>query len=243
MDRMGESNLAEDVRNSLDPVIKSYEHGFIIVVRVAGSMLDKHTILVAESRYDRVFQRAELAHSYTVIVHAEQMSPGGLHHLQKEVEKLRDLCPSTPEIILDVTRSPYIGMDFPYNPDVIQLTSMANDKWLGSTRYLGRLLLLSALSTRIRDRRLQFRLQDTPAPPMVGVTDFERALSTVQAKLPSIEVEEAMLSDTGPDDDLALCVGLASFFAAEHMPDPMYRPENRPFIVKPNTGPTYEWVV
>lgn len=226
MDGMGE----EDIYGN--DVIVSYAHAWHMVLRVAGSMMDRHTILIGESRYDRVFNTSRLELSTTVIVLAEQHPPGRLKDLHERVKQLRDSCPKPPEFTLDTTRSPYLGTDFPFSPDLVQLSTMANDKYLGNCRFLGRLLLLSALHTRIRDRRLSFRLPLNPIPPMVGNADFDRALTTVQAKLPAVEAEEAMLSETGPDDDLALCVGMVSMFANEHMPDPVYRPNYKPPFVK-----------
>lgn len=232
--------------DDLEPTLLAYATFFHIAVRVAGAMSDKHTVIVLESRYDRVPPSPTLFHSHSSLVHALQLPPGNLLHLHDEISKLVDQCrksiPTPPEVILDVTRSPLSQELFPGNPTVVQLINSNSERWGPPYRYLGRLLLLSSLQVLLRDRKLRIYLPTTAKAPMVSSTELERALSTVQSKMPQVDLEEALLTTTGPDDDLALTFALGAHFAQEHIPDPVYRPDAYPHVEKPAEKST-RWIL
>lgn len=215
-------------------VLVAYANFYHIAIRIAGSMADRHTVAVLESRYDRIPPSPTLVLSHSTLVHCLQFPAGGLVKLHKEVQDISDTCrkivPNPPEVILDVTRSPLTQEAFPGSPTVVQIINSNSERFGPPYRFLGRLYILSALQVLLRDRKLRIILPSAAKPPIVPLSEFERALSTVQAKLPQVDLEEALLTNTGPDDDLAITFALAVFFAQEHIPDPVYRPDPYPRV-------------
>lgn len=203
-----------------EPVLVSYRIAYTLVVRVAGVAADKHTMILLESKYDRVHKDLVLAHSSIVL--ALQLPAGNLAQLHARTVSIADavhkLTPDIPlEVALDITRSPLAYEGFPKDPMPFVLTTSGLDRYAAPYRYIGRMLLLSQFQVLLRDRKLIVALQPDDSPVTVSRSVLERALSTVQVKLPKSETEESFLSDTGPDDDLALTVGLAVLLSNEKL--------------------------
>jgi hypothetical protein len=203
-----------------EPVWVAYRNAFVIVCRLAGVASERHTVLVLGARYERVGTALFLQRA--VLHHALQLPYGGFVALADRIQRLRDYAQKqTPEIpveaAIDVTRSPMAWEGIQGDYMLIKITKSDTERFVPPYRYLGRLSLLSSLQVLLRDRKVAMALPAEAEPPVVSADQLERALSTVTTKLPFSEVEESFLSDTGPDDDLALTVGLGFQLANERM--------------------------
>lgn len=203
-----------------EPVWVAYRNAFTIVCRIAGVASERHTVLVLGARYERIGTNLFL--SRAVLHHALQLPYGGFIALADRIEKIRDFArKQTPEIpvecAIDVTRSPMAWEGIQGDFMLIKITTSDTERFVPPFRYLGRLSLLSSLQVLLRDRKIAMALPQEADPPVVTADQLERALATVSAKMPKSEIEESLLSDTGPDDDLALTVGLGFQLANERM--------------------------
>lgn len=203
-----------------EPVWVSYRNAFTIICRLAGVASERHTLLVLGGRYDRVGTSLYLARA--VLHHALQLPYGGFVALADRIQRIREYAqkqaPEIPvECTIDVTRSPMAWEGIQGDYSLVKITTSDTERFVPPYRYLGRLSLLSSLQVLLRDRKVAMALPAEADPPVVTADQLERALATVTAKLPKSEIEESLLSDTGPDDDLALTVGLGFQLANERM--------------------------
>lgn len=203
-----------------EPVWVAFRNAFTIVCRVAGAASERHTVVVLGARYERVGTSLFLARA--ILHHAVQLPYGGFVALSERIQRIRDFAqkqtPEIPvEVAIDVTRSPMAWEGIIGDFSLFKIMTSDLERYVPPYRYLGRLSLLSSLQVLLRDRKIAMALPDEADPPLVSADQLERALSTVSAKIPKTETEESFLSDTGPDDDLALCVGLGFLLANERM--------------------------
>lgn len=205
----------------VEPVYIGHRYLYSVVVRVAGSAADRHTLLVFKTRYDRTSRVLEMTECN--LVHARQLPSGGMTALSKLVREFMDAAkkqtPEFPaELAVDVTRSPLAWEGLYGDPMQYMLATTGLDRYAAPYRVLGRLLLLSNLQTHLRNGKLVIGLPSVGKDAtMITQSRLEQALSNVEAKTPKAEVDELMLDNTGPDDDLALSVGLGTFLAGERL--------------------------
>ena len=221
-------------KTAYEPVYVSHRNCFNVICRVAGSAADRHTIIVLGSRYDRVGR--EMLLSQCVVHWAVQPPAGDLGGLLARINKLHDRAqresPDLPvEIALDLTRNPLAMEGFSLDPELFMITTTGLSRIQPPYRLVGRLMLLSQLQVLLRDRKLAVVLPEQHNDNLVVTkAKLEIALANVQLKMPKIELEEAFLSDTGPEDDLAICAGLGVLLCQERMipsEDLRFRKEKR----------------
>lgn len=203
-----------------EPVWVAFRNAFTIIARLAGVASERHTVLVLGGRYERV--GTSLFLSRAVLHHALQLPYGGFISLAARIERIRDFAQKqTPEIpvecAIDVTRSPNAWDGIPGDFSLFKIGVSDTERFVPPYRYLGRLNLLSSLQVLLRDRKIAMALPTEADPPVVTSDQLERALATVTSKLPKSEVDDHLLSETGPDDDLALTVGLGFYLANERL--------------------------
>ena len=225
-----------------EPVYLTHQLAYSIVVRLAGTAADRHVVMVAETRYDRVGK--VMQPRATTIVHARMLPPGDLAGLGLLIDRLADkakkLTPAMAvEVHADVTRSPLAYDNIPGDPTLILVATTGMDRFLAPYRYVGRLMILSAMQVSLRTSKLVIALpKDSPNGTIVTLSRLEQALSNVELKTPKVDVEEMLLDTTGPDDDLAITTGLLLLLAEERL----ISPEDMRFI-KANRERSQRWVV
>jgi hypothetical protein len=119
------------------------------------------------------------------------------------------------------------------------LATTGLDRYAPPYRWLGRLLILSSMQIGLRSRKLVIALpKESDDPTILTASRLEQALSNMELKTPKAEGEELLLDQTGPDDDLGLCVGLSLFLSEERL----ISPEDMRFV-KANQQNRNNWVV
>lgn len=222
--RRREGRIFDELGEYREPVYLTSQLAYGITLRLAGTAADRHTVMVYESRYDRAGRMMVL--NKVTIVHVRQLPAGGLLALSELIDDMMKLAKEkTPgmevEFHVDTTRSPVGYHGLPHEPQLYMLTTTGLDRYGAPYRWLGRLLLLSSMQIALKGKKLVIALpDDTVDPIIVTANRLEQALSNMELKTPKAEGEELLLDMTGPDDDLALCVGLSLFLAEERLVSP-----------------------